>query len=687
MLENKAAVNIGDLQGAAPNLMITQQNTGAQAANLSIRGMTYADIEKSQEPTVGVVIDGVFVGTNTGQLLDFFDIEQIEVLRGPQGTLFGRNTIGGVLSIRRSRPTMVTGVKVEGSYSSWNSWATRAVVNLGDGQTFGIKGWYFHNESDGFYHNAFTNRSAGGSKNDNFGASLLVEPQGSGFDALLTVENVHQVFDPTNATLAQTGELFCVFQPAVECDRNNTTDLYTVFTSPGVSRYSAPSVTLAMNYDAGPVKLTSITGWRHSSEYQTQDFDSSSADLYYSLRQQHYTQWSQELRAAGKIGTNFDYVVGGFYFNSKFDLTQWTRFFGFDPTLNPQLADPDGHIVTGRTESIAVFGDFNWAFADKWRLSFGGRYTHDHKELTNGYLISGALGAGSASFAKFTPKVGIDFRPNDEVMLYASWSRGFRSGGFSPRAATAATASVAYEPEIVDSYEVGGKFSLFDRRLQLNLAGFVAKYKNLQQSTTVPGGPLGNQTVITNAGSATIKGFEADATIRPAEGLKITATLALLDSKFQDFIASNLYGAAFVPFDYSANNMIFAPKFSASINAEYTQRTSFGSLVGAIGLRHIDPYDQQISLGTLTPVIVAGTVTKVIVNGNDPRVRTPAQNLLDASLTAKFKLASADAYLTVFGRNLLNERLAGSSFTVAGLWAFASAIEPRSYGVTLGVKF
>jgi len=118
MLENKASANIGDLQGAAPGLLITQQNSGAQAANISIRGLTYADIEKSQTPTVGVVVDGVTIGTNTGQLQDAFDIAQIEVLRGPQGTLFGANTIGGVINITRTKPTMEPNVKAEFTYAS-----------------------------------------------------------------------------------------------------------------------------------------------------------------------------------------------------------------------------------------------------------------------------------------------------------------------------------------------------------------------------------------------------------------------------------------------------------------------------------------------------------------------------------------------------------------------------------------
>lgn len=120
-LESKVTPNIGDLQGAAPNVLITQQNSGASASNVSIRGLSFADVDKSFDPTVAVVVDGVFIGTSTGSYLDFFDIESIEVLRGPQGTLYGRNTIGGVINIRRTRPSGAFGGKFEGSYGSYGT--------------------------------------------------------------------------------------------------------------------------------------------------------------------------------------------------------------------------------------------------------------------------------------------------------------------------------------------------------------------------------------------------------------------------------------------------------------------------------------------------------------------------------------------------------------------------------------
>ena len=720
MLEAKAAVNIGDLQGAAPGLLITQQNSGAQAANISIRGLTYADIEKSQTPTVGVLVDGVVIGTNTGQLQDAFDIAQLEVLRGPQGTLFGANTIGGVISITRSKPTMEPGLKAEATYARFGTFAAKAIANYGNGESWGVKAWYFHNESDGFYRNAIRNAPAGGSNAENYGGTLLFKPVGTGFTAQLTVAQVEQTFDPVVSSIASSSEAFCsqptvdfivglsgvpagavLAAPARECNRNTTSDLYTTFGSPASSDYKAPEATLEMNYDLSGVTLTSITGWRKSTEAQTQDFDGMSVDLYYVDRRQNYEQWSQEIRAAGEAFDGFDYVVGAFYFKSKYDLTQWSRVFANSPSIAPTLFDRNSQHVVGETESYAFFGDFNWALTDTVRLSFGGRWSHDNKQLFNGFaggkLIDPnniqrsqyvPVGTGNANFSKFTPKVGLDWRPSNDVMVYASWSRGYRSGGFSPRAATAQTASTPFQPETVDSYEVGAKFSALDNRLEVNIAGFVSDYKDMQQNLTLPGGPTGNQTVTGNvAGGALIKGIELDGSLRITDNLRLTGSLAVLDSKFRNFVANGVFGTAIVPFDYSANRLIYAPDFTASLGAEYTQPTSFGDISANLGWRHISPYDQQLSAASLTPTTVGGNVTRVTVNGNDPRVRTTTQDLVDASLTFNFDLNSTKAYVRVFGRNLANERTSTHAFTVAGLWSFAMALEPRTYGATIGFKY
>jgi iron complex outermembrane recepter protein len=687
MIENKAAINIGDLMGTAPNLIITNQNSGASAANLSIRGLTYADIEKSQEPTVGVVVDGVFIGTSTGQFFDFFDIEQIEVLRGPQGTLFGRNTIGGVVNIRRSRPTGEFGGKIEASYGRFDTKAIRSVLNVAMGEQLAAKFFYFHNESDGWYRQGQTGKRRGFSDNDNYGVSFLFKPTGSDFDMLLTVEKQTQKMDPVVANLTNSTELFCGFIPAVQCNRNGTSDIYTVFGLPNVSNYRSPAATLEMNADLGGVKLTSVTGWREMRENQTQDFDGSSTDLYFTRRRQSYEQFSQELRLAGDFGDSFDYVVGGYYFRSKYMLLQHTRLFGFNPAIDPVQADANPQLVNGKTTSVALFGDFNWSFADQWRLSFGGRFTRDKKSLNNAF--GGVrIGQGSDSFKKFTPKIGVDFRPNDDTMVYASWSRGFRSGGFSPRAGSPASASRSYQPETVDSYEVGGKFDLLDRRLQLNVAAFVSKYEDLQQNTTLFCAVCAtqNETITGNVGSATIKGIEADFVARLTDGLKLNGSIGLLDSKFKGFIVGGIspVTGGVIPFNFSNNDLIYNPKMTASLAADYTVPTSFGEVIANVGWRYIGRYDQQISSGGLSGNLSTGPVT---VNGNDPRVRTDKQGLVDASLTFKLDLSGTEAHVTVYGRNLADDRGMTHGFTVGGLWSFATAREPRTYGVTAGIKF
>jgi iron complex outermembrane receptor protein len=735
-LEAKATTNIGDLQGAAPNLLITQQNSGAQAANLSIRGLTYADIEKSQDPTVAVVIDGVFIGTNTGQLLDFFDISSIEVLRGPQGVLFGRNTIGGVINITRTAPKDTFSAKVEADYGLYNTWSGKAVVTgpLVKG-LLDVKAFYMHGESDGFYTNDVTAKLAGGYRNDNYGLAFKLTPSPN-FDATLTLEQQKQYFDVVNSNIARTGELFCAFEPAGQCNRNTSTSLYHVFTSPGSSYYRAPAATLQMNYNAGGIKLTSITGYREGHENQTQDFDSSPTDLYYVHRIQNYWQFSEELRASGNIVKSLDFVLGGYYFRSGYDFIQYTRLFAFNPTLSPDIADTNPQISNPKSESVAGFADFDWKFADKFRLSFGGRFTHDKKSLYNAFKTGGVINDGTPiSFDKFTPKASIDYRPDNNTLLYASWSRGYRSGGFSPRASTPAQAKVPYQPENVDSYEIGAKLTLFDRKLIFNIDGFIEKYKNMQQNTTIPGGPTGNQTITGNVAAADIKGIEADFTARPIPELKFNGSIGILDAKFKNFIAGNsignvlptfvgttpagaaavlalpntspgvadprvgLYTSTATNLDYSANHLIYAPNVTASLNAEYTLHVDNDDVKFNLGYRYIAPYDQQISLGPITGTLPNATITgpttitvtqptaPLVVNGNDARVRTEAQSLLDASVSLIFHLNNSKARATIYGRNLLNHQGTTAAFTVAGLWSFASAQEPRVYGVQLGLEF
>lgn len=675
-MEATASVSIVDLQGAAPNVLISPQVSGPSAAMTSIRGLGFNEIEKSFDPSVAVVIDGVFTGTNTGQILDFFDIASIEILRGPQGTLFGRNTIGGVINVTRTRPTGEFGAKFQVDYGKFNALTTRAVMNAPVSDTLAAKAFYFHAQTDGFYRHATTGKRYGGTNNENYGFSLLFTPSDT-FDALLTVEKQEQDFQPVAANITKTGEAFCGFEPAIECNRNTSDDLYTLFTSPTEGHYRAPSLTLEMNYDAGDVKITSISSYRSSKEFQTQDFDASSTDLYFTYRRQKYNQFSQELRAAGKIGSAFDYVLGGYFFKSEYNIRQNTSVFGSDPALTEQR-------VHGTSQSMAVFGDFNWAFADKWRLSFGGRYTNDRKSTVNSVNFV-QFPYADATFNKFTPKIGVDFRPNDQHMIYASWSRGYRSGGFSGRAQTAFSSVTPFAPETVDSYEIGAKTAWFDRKLLFNVAFFTTRYQNMQQTSTIPANTtIGNETVIFNVGSSRISGAEIDFVARPASSFTLRGSVGLLHTKFKGFLTNELIGGVLRTLDYSAVDQLFAPKMTASLNADYEIPMGDNSLRLTTGFRYLAPYDQFIGRDVAIPIPATGTI---VVPYNDRRVRTDRQYLIDASIRYNFAVAGSKAYVAAYGRNLLDDRGMSMSFPVATLWTFGAGREPRTYGVQFGVEF
>lgn len=690
-LEARSTVTVADLTATSPGLIINHLPSTAAVAAISIRGMALADPEKSFDPTVGVVVDGVFVGTSTGQYLDFFDYEHVEVLRGPQGTLFGRNTIGGAVNIRRTRPTGEFGMNIDTSYGSFNTFTTRAVVNLPNINDISTKLFYYHGQNDGWLRSGDTGKRVGGYNNENFGASFLYSPS-SDFSALLTLEKQIQDTNPYTSSLTKTGEAFCALSPANQCNRNNTTDLYTVW-SPNIlgeepfTHYSSPAATLELTYDLDNVSLTSITGFRQSKEWQNQNLDGTSVGLYNIHRYQFYRQVSQELRASGNINDRMDYVVGGYFFDSKYDYIINTQLFGNWLGGSPTLANANR--ARGGTTSYAIFGDVNTELTDNLRLEVGGRWTYDHKWL-NQYFFT-QLGDASKNFSNFSPRVSIDYKPTEETMLYASWSRGYRSGGYSLRGLTPISATTHFNPETVDSYEIGLKTSLLEERIFLTLAGFVANYKDMQQFTITPGGPTGNETILANVGSSRIKGLEGEAIFRVVDGLTVTGSFSVMDNNFNGFI-TNSPNPTLAPlldtYDYSNINMIYAPKFMGGVNVNYTTETDIGKIEANISYRHINEYSLYVGQGSVSLVGTNPNGTNNYrVNEGDPRLNSSPLDLVDASISTTLPINGVDTKITLYGRNLTDERGPVSGAAPAGLWAFAFTREPRSYGISFGVKF
>jgi iron complex outermembrane recepter protein len=392
--------DIRDIAGRVPSLVVDNVAAGPSAAAISIRGISFEDIEKSFDPAVGVVVDGVFVGTNTGQLLDSFDLERLEVLRGPQGTLFGRNTIAGVISVTRTRPTEEFGVRGTLGYSKFDTKRGRLVVNSGElGGIVRLKGFAFYDDTDGFYRNVTKGRREGQYEVFTYGATALITPVES-ISAEITYEHMRERGETVVGSLSETGkDLICLvpgapgFAPPIECNRRFTQPnwgLYTVFQNVDSRvRNDTDAVTANINIELGEnFLLTSVTGYRTNEESVRQDFDGSSANFFDTLRQQDYEQFSQELRIVGDVTPWLNLLVGGYYFDSNYQLDQSTNF---GVVLGQGQTAVLRQFVDHESKSYAGFADARIKLGEQVTLGVGGRYTRDEKRIFNNFGRIGTL--------------------------------------------------------------------------------------------------------------------------------------------------------------------------------------------------------------------------------------------------------------------------------------------------------
>ncbi len=694
-LDSPVFQDLRDLSGRVPSLVYDPVGAGPSAAAIAIRGISFEDIEKSFDPAVGVVVDGVFLGTNTGQLLDSFDIASLEVLRGPQGTLFGRNTIGGVINVTRTRPTGEFGVKASLAHSSFNTTTGRLVVNLPSiGDVVALKGYVYYDDTDGYYFNATKNRRAGRYETLSGGVTALITPA-DGFEAKISYDHIRErgetITVPLSSSNPASGDLICFGPfgtPRVECDRSNLPNrgVYTTFAnSESPVRADTNAITGEVTIELGSnFELVSITGYRRTKEEVTQDFDGGSTTFFLTNRQQTYDQFSEELRIVGDVNDWLNILVGGYYFDSSYSLDQTTRSILFGPLTQFQNVDH-------KSESYAVFGDAKIKPTDRFTIGLGARYTEDKKSITTNLgqfagfdgpcpaaVAPATLCGDSASFGKFTFRVSADYEVADDKLVYATFSRGFRSGGFVGRAASL-NALQAYRPETVDAYEIGLKADWLNRTLRTNFAIFQTDYNDKQEEIVRPvaGGIAGQQeTLITNAGTARIRGFEAEAVIVPSENFNINATFSYLDAKYLEF-RSDVNGDGVLD-DISDLTLRRAPDFQWSFGANYTNQIGSGKIEINASLRFLD--ELQSTIIRARPDVVGAA-------RNDPRGLAETRETLDASIAYTVTIGGAETRFMVYGKNLTDDRGLSSTLPVAGLFTFGSARPPRQFGGEIQVKF
>jgi iron complex outermembrane receptor protein len=678
------AVDLRDLVYISPNLVLDDTNQGpGGVAAAYIRGIGVSEVEKNFDPAVGVVVDGIFLGTMTGSILRGFDLERVEVLRGPQGTLFGRNTIGGVIKVDRSRPTMELGGKVQAGYGDYETSEVNGIFNWGDGETIGVKlSGAYRNQDEGYFTNLTTGREDGQSEYKSGGMNVLWAPADNLELELTTV--IERTDQDSNQLLnvGQPGQVFCdVYgwcSPStttpVSGDRYNLLQAFDNYTwpfatpdpefdfnglSPYDSTFDANTYQLEARIDVSDdYRLDFITGWWDTEEKVITDWDAVTDLLFHTDRPAEYQQMTNELRLTYDGDGPLSYTVGAYQWNSEYEirLLSWISFFVPGAFFEvPQTTNQD-------SESTAFFFEGDYEFTDAWTLTLGGRWTEDEKESVQAGNVNASA---EEDWSEFTPKAALKYRLNDDSMIYTLYSRGYRAGGFNGRVDSVETAVTPYDPETVDNYELGYRSEWLDRNMIFNATVFYMDYKDKQEEIQQPSATSGTGQVtrVVNAATATVQGIELELTWLAMEGLTIRSNLGLLDAEYDDFDVDT--GTPGNPNIVDFSNLDFrrAPDITYDITADYEWQAGPGMALLHAGVRYLDEHEVDFA--------------------NKPELHNDSQTLVDASFTYDLD----NWYGSVFGRNLTDEDGYQIGFDVAGLWSYASPRPPRTWGVEIGYRF
>lgn len=667
-LEAQAVQQLTDLNAKTPNVVLAPVGAYPYASAFFIRGLGFADVESTFEPAVGVEMNGVYLARNSGALQDFFDIESVEILRGPQGTLYGRNTIGGVVSVRTKRPGNSPGGEVMLTAGDHGRREARVALETPVGDTFAVRVSGLYKNYDGFNYNATTKKRVGDNETFSGRVTLVANPTPE-FEAALIVDydrergsgaafrnaslpgNVYYNFSPDTGTPT----------PLVPAGDSDPTDPYTVYdNTPLFAKLDTWGIAFNADWHLGGATITSVTGYREFYDKVQSDYDGSAVDFFSAYRDQKHNQFSQEVRIASD-GSNFiDYVAGLFYLNQRYDITNTQSGLIYGGATVPQIASQSN-------SAYAAFGQVDVHPVDALTLTAGGRYSYETKTFTNQPLFFPTSMTYKADWNNFSPKLGVSYKATPDLLLYGSWSKGFRSGGFNGRAASFTSAG-PYGSETVSSFEAGFKAELLDRRARFNMAAFRADYSNMQVGTQGLTSAGVYESIVTNAGKARIDGVEAEAEVVLGGGFRINANGAYLHARFLENLTDLTSDGVANPTDNSDLPLAYAPKWSGAVGLLWDHRASFGKINGSINAVYQD--DQYTSGG-------------VANRTSDVQVR-PANVLVDAALGVDLP---SGIHIGGWVKNLFDKAVINNTFGLGPLGFLRIYSPPRTFGVDLGYKF
>ena len=564
-LEERGAIDITDISNYTPNVTLEASRATNSTLSAFIRGIGQQDPVSGFEQGVGIYLDDVYLNRPQAAVLEIYDVERIEVLRGPQGTLFGRNTIGGAVKYVTRRLPQEPALKAKASYGTYNLAEGVVTASAPINDIVRVGGSVARLSRDGFGENLTL-----GTENYNkdiWAGRASVEMGGYGEPVFLRIQGDYTK-DKSNPRGGHR-EIRSFIGGAPVLDNVYDTRGGLVDPAQEVESYGL-SMQGEIDLGAG-LTFRSISAWRKDDSSTPIDFDALPTVDFDVPGIYRNEQLSQELQILYDNGGPLTGLIGAYYLDAQADTLFESRLYTSLPAVLPQLTGYTAALVD--TETYAVFADATIDLADRISLSVGGRYTWDRRDadITKQNFIFGGSGAfgtqgvligtdtdfvGSADFEKFTPRASISFMPTPDHNLYASYSKGFKGGGFDPRGVGANAPDLdsdtvlsddevakflSFEPEEVDSYEVGYKGSLADGRVNVAIAAFYADYKNVQipgsQACVVNTVPTFCGTV-TNAGKASFKGVEFEGSARLGGGFNLSGMLGYIDAQYDEYITN-----------------------------------------------------------------------------------------------------------------------------------------------------
>ena len=735
----ESLINLQD--GAIPSLRVATFEARQSALTIGIRGIVPFDANQTaRDQGVGVYIDGVYLGRQQGLNAALFDLERVEVLRGPQGTLFGRNTEGGALSIVTKAPTGTFGGRITAGVGNFGAYNTEVHQDFQEFANLSIKvdaliqhqgptiknpasgqaGWNQYDRKGGRISGLFkpndafsANFSFDYAKDDNtpfFSQLVSYNPDGKRVRTLAELQA-----GPAGAPAGTINPLASLVK--VHTDRQTVSDIGAV-QQPSVDETGGLSAVL--KYRVSPdLELRSITAARAVGTNQWDNSGIEARNVFapnanfgrYSLSDLYQRQFSQEFQAVGSFGTEFSYVLGAYYFKEhakESAATPFTNQWNADGTAftirssfgtSKAAASTAGwehgtRFITRASqadaESYAAYGQGTWSpmSLPKLHLTAGGRLTKDKRDGTL-YTVNAKATNFSFTYDKsrFDPLLNVSYEASEGINLYAKYSTGYRAGGANDRSAT----FQAFDAEEVKAYEVGAKMDLLDKRLRVNVAAYAMNRQNTQTDfdnvDTTPGSPTqGAHTEDTrnSPGESKIRGFEADLTAKPMEGVTVGLSYAYTDVKIPA-----------APFPFTGNavvplgspfpvNVVYTPPNAASAYIDYEMPLGKLTLRTHLDANYADAqYAFQAEFADVSPTAVltkqvaVKTDSSFVINGNVA--------LADINMGG----GGATANLSLWVRNLLDEshiyRISAANRGTIG--DYANFNPPRTYGVELRVKY